>query len=311
MILTVTLNAAVDKLYLVGSVNTGTVMRVQQCVNTAGGKGLNVSKVAVLAGEEVCATGFLGGFSGQYVRALLKERGIRPLFAEVAAETRSCINIRDTTTGRHTEFLEPGAGVTPQEVRNFEALFEEALPQCDVVTISGSVPEGVPVAYYGGLVRRAKEAGKPIIVDTSGALLQAAAEAWPTMVKPNEEELAQLLGHPVGDRQQLVQAAQELHQKGIAYVVVSLGKEGALLVCRQGIYQGVTPDVPVVNTVGCGDSMVAAFAVGLARGYGPEKMLHYAMAVSTANAMSVQTGHFEQAVLDELMDQVQVQEYVP
>ena len=111
MITTVTLNTSVDKLYLVEKLEDYTVMRVKKVSNTAGGKGLNVSKVAYLLGEKVSALGFAGGFNGSYVSSLLEAQGIRAGFTRIQAETRSCINIRELSTGRHTEFLEPGAPV--------------------------------------------------------------------------------------------------------------------------------------------------------------------------------------------------------
>ena len=119
MITTVTLNTSVDKLYLVEKLEDYTVMRVKKVSNTAGGKGLNVSKVAYLLGEKVSALGFAGGFNGSYVSSLLEAQGIRAGFTRIQAETRSCINIRELSTGRHTEFLEPGAPVTHAECDEF------------------------------------------------------------------------------------------------------------------------------------------------------------------------------------------------
>ncbi len=294
MITTVTLNTSVDKLYLVEKLEDYTVMRVKKVSNTAGGKGLNVSKVAYLLGEKVSALGFAGGFNGSYVSSLLEAQGVQARFTRIQAETRSCINIRELSTGKHTEFLEPGAPVTEDECGEFLVGYRKALPNSQVVTISGSVPAGVGTGFYGKLVSMAKQAGIPVIVDTSGALLAETVKAKPTMIKPNTDEIGQLLGRKVESRQEVVDAAWELHRAGISYVVVSLGKDGSVMACDQGIFQGVTPDIPVVNTVGCGDSMVAGFAVAMARGQGPEEMLRLATAVSTANALNMQTGHFEQ-----------------
>lgn len=306
MLLTVTLNTAVDKLYLVEDVRPDTVMRVKEVSNTAGGKGLNVSKVAALAGEPVRAMGFLGGFNGQYVRSLLRAQGIADDFVEIDAETRSCINIRNLATGKHTEYLEPGASVTRQNLDDFLQRFETALPDCDAVTISGSVPKGTPASFYGQLTYIAKAAGKPVILDTSGELLIHGVEAQPTMIKPNDDEIAQLLGEPVSGREALVAAAQRLLQGGVSYIVVSMGKAGSLMVCEDGVFQGHTPDIPVVNTVGCGDSMVAGFAVGMLRGYSAAEMLKFATAISTANALTIQTGYFEQKDLQRLLGEVSV-----
>lgn len=306
MITTITLNTAVDKLYLVEQVELNTVMRVKEVSNTAGGKGLNVSKVAALAGEKVRAMGFLGGFNGQYVRDMLQRDGILTDFVEIEGETRSCINIRNLSTRQHTEFLEPGSQVTPANLEALLQLYDKALADTDVITISGSVPAGTPVDFYGQLVTRGRAAGKPVILDTSGQLLIEGVKAKPTMIKPNNDEIAQLLGTKIFSRQQLIDAAVELHKDGIPYVVVSLGKEGALIACQEGVFQGATPDIPVVNTVGCGDSMVAGFAVGISRGYPVEEMIRFASAISTANALTMQTGSFRQEDLEQLLNKVEV-----
>ena len=181
MITTVTLNTSLDKLYLVEKLEDYTVMRVKKVSNTAGGKGLNVSKVAYLLGEKVSALGFAGGFNGSYVSSLLEAQGIRAGFTRIQAETRSCINIRELSTGRHTEFLEPGAPVTHAECDEFLSGYRKTLPNSQVVTISGSVPAGVEVDFYGKLVSLAKQGGIPVIVDTSGALLAETVKAKPTM----------------------------------------------------------------------------------------------------------------------------------
>lgn len=304
MITTVTLNTAVDKLYLVENTVPGTVMRVKEVSNTAGGKGLNVSKVAALAGEKVTATGFLGGFNGKYVASLLESAGIAASFAETSTETRSCINIRDLATGKHTEYLEPGAEVTTADLDEFLRIFNCVLPQSDVVTISGSVPKGTPVTFYGDIIRLCKDAGKPVIVDTSGELLIEAVKAKPAMIKPNIDEIEQLLGEKPDSIEAIIAAAKRLQMDGIEYVAVSLGKDGSILVCKEGVFKGETPDIPVVNTVGCGDSMVAGFAVSMSRGYGAKEMLCFATAVSTANALEMQTGHIRKENLEKLLSQV-------
>lgn len=306
MITTVTLNTAVDKLYLVENVAPSTVMRVKEVCNTAGGKGLNVSKVAALAGEDVCATGFLGGFNGEYVRSLLQVAGIRTEFCEIDCETRSCINIRDLATGEHTEYLEPGAEVSQQNLDDFIAKLETLLPDTDILSISGSVPKGTPVTFYSNIIKMAKKAGKPVIIDTSGELLVESAKALPTMIKPNTDEIEQLLGGKITSREQLIDAAKRLHQTGIEYVAVSLGKEGSILVCNEGVFAATLPEIQAVNTVGCGDSMLAGFAISIARGYNAAEMLAFATAISAANALEMPTGHIQKSNLESLLPQVKI-----
>lgn len=305
MILTVTMNPSIDKLYMVPRDTHGTVMRVQQVRNTAGGKGLNVSRVASLLGERVTAMGIVGGHIGGYFESLISE-GIDRAFTHVASETRSCINVWDMSSGASTEYLEPGAPITAKEVERFFADFLRELPGADVVTISGSLPKGAPDDSYERLIRWCHEAGKPVLLDTSGENLRRGTTAVPDFAKPNTDELAQLLGHPVQGMEEAAAAARELHRQGIRWAVVSLGAEGAILACSEGVYHGRPPKITPRNTVGCGDSMVAGFAVSMARGMAPEDALRLAVAVSAANALTLSTGSFAKADFDNLLPRVTI-----
>lgn len=306
MITTITLNVAVDKAYVIGKLEDHTVMRVKKCTNTAGGKGLNVTKVVHLCGEDVQATGFVGGFNGSYVESMLEKQGIASKFVHVAGETRSCINILDEDGGS-TEFLEPGEPVTEQEIQKFVETYDGLARDSDVITISGSVPQGVDVSFYKKLIEKAKNSGKKIVLDTSGKLLKESIKACPTMIKPNTDEIEDLLGIKVTNREELIDGAKKLHDMGIPVVVVSLGGEGALVVSKEGIFHGKPPKIEVVNTVGCGDSMTAAFAVAFARKLSIQEALKYAVAVSAANAMTMETGSFKQEDFQVIFEKVEVQ----
>ncbi len=306
MILTVTLNTAVDKLYVIDSLRPHEVMRVKEVNNTAGGKGMNVSRVAALAGEPVIATGFVGGCNGKLFESLITEKGITKRFTPVQAETRCCINIRDLAENKSTEFLEPGNPVTEGELNRFIENYETELQKAQVVTISGSMPKGAPTDFYAMLTRLAQKYHKRVILDTSGTALQQALPACPTMIKPNADEIEQLLKVNIRSRGQLIDAARQLHQSGIKIVAVSLGKDGVLVACDEGIYHGITPDIPVVNTVGCGDSMVAGFAVCMARDYSMEDTIRYAVAISTASALTKETGSFRPEDLESLLPMIKL-----
>ncbi len=300
MITTVTLNVAVDKLYLVDRFQPGEVTRVKECNATAGGKGLNVARVASILGEKVLATGFIGGHSGQYVEEMLQSDGIRSDFIHVNGESRTCINIIDQN-GKSTELLEPGVTVTEENKSDFQSKFRQVIRDSNVVVFSGSVPNGCGSEFYAELIRLAKENGQQVILDTSGENLRQGIKACPTMIKPNKDEIKALLGVDINSKESVIAAAKTLYEGGIPYVVVSMGKHGAIVVCNEGVFEGNPPDVKVVNTVGCGDSMVAAFAVSLARGYAMETALQFALAVSSANAMCKQTGFLYPSDLQKIM----------
>lgn len=309
MITTVTLNASIDKAYeMTAKLVNGTVMRVAQCRNTAGGKGLNVARVIRLCGGEVLATGLAGGFNGAYLEDMLKKDKIRCAFAHFEGETRSCINILDREYGS-TEYLEPGCEVSQEECEKFlKEVFPKAIADSEVVTISGSVPRGIGTDIYARMIRMVKEKGKQVILDSSGELLRRGMEALPTLVKPNQDELEAYFGEAVRGTEDAAARAWQLHQTGIPYVVVSLGKDGALMACREGVFQAVPPKIEAVNTVGCGDSMVAALAIALENHFLPQAAIRYAVAVATANALSPGTGQIDPDVSRELLKQVELNE---
>ena len=306
MILTVTLNSSIDKLYLMESVQPETVMRVKEVHNTAGGKGLNVSRIAAKLGEPVTAMGFIGGFNGQYLESLVSSPLIQCAFTHVEGETRSCINCWDLSAGRSTEYLEPGCPVTAVDVTRFLNDFLLQLPAADVVTVSGSAPEGVPDDFYGELIRRCRSAGVPVLVDTSGARLIFAVKEKPFFIKPNEDEIVQLTGHSFSGMNEAVSSLKKLYDSGIPNVVLSLGADGALFTCREGVFHGRPPKISPRNTVGCGDSMVAGFAAGFVRRLSAEDTFRTALAVSAASALSLFTGDFDPADYDRLYTDVTI-----
>jgi len=302
------MNASIDKAYYMSrAIENGTVMRVASCLNSAGGKGLNVARIVSLCGASVQATGLVGGFNGMYLESMLDKDGIAHDFQHIAGETRSCINILDEKYGS-TEYLEPGCEVTPEEEAAFMERFPSIIQDSSVVTISGSLPKGIAPDCYRRMIELAKSMGKQVILDSSGPSLKEGMKACPTMVKPNQEEMEQFFGVRIETTNDVITYAKQIHSLGIPYVVVSLGKDGALLVCESGIFLGKPPKVEVVNTVGCGDSMVGAFAVSLERGDTPKEALRHAVAVATANALSPNTGDFKQEQYQELIKNVTVEQ---
>ncbi len=312
MITTVTLNASIDKAYVMQeAIENGTVMRVKEVRNTAGGKGLNVAKIAVICGAEVLATGFAGGFNGRYLESLAAESHVATRFCHVEGETRSCINILDPKYGS-TEYLEPGFSVKEEDLARFLTEFPGVIGKSTVVTMSGSAPVGIPSDIYRRMTELAKEAGAKVILDTSGDYLKEGLQGRPFMIKPNEDEIEALLGIRAEDPEAVFRAASELRVKyGIPWVVISLGGNGAVLSCDEGVFHGLPPKLDPVNTVGCGDSMVGAFAVALERALSPREALRYAVAVSAAAAMSPLTGDYDPAVFEEIYPETIVEVKCP
>ena len=299
MILTVTLNAAIDKRYVVEGFRVGEVNRVKECAYTPGGKGLNVSKPASIAGAEVVATGFVGGHAGNYIEDSLKPFGIRSEFYHLADESRSCINIWDEVNHVQTEFLEPGFTVTEEDFVNFEEKFKGLAAKADVVSMSGSVPKGLDGRAYQRLVKICKEAGKPV---------EMGIEACPTMIKPNIDEIRMLTGKACDHLEDMVEAAKEVHEKGVDIVAVSLGGDGSFVVCDEGIFRAEVPKIDAVNTVGCGDSMIAGYALGISEGLSVKETLRKASAISAAAALREETGFFVKEDMERILPQIKITE---
>lgn len=306
MILTVTLNAAIDKRYVVEGFQTGEVNRVKECSYVPGGKGLNVSKPASIYGAEVTATGFVGGHAGNYIEDSLKPFGIRSEFYHVEAESRSCINIWDEVNHVQTEFLEPGFTLTEEDFKGFEEKFRALVCGAEVVAMSGSVPKGLDGTAYQRLVKIVKEAGKPVILDTSGKLLEMGIQAAPTLIKPNIDEIRMLTGKSCDDIRDIIEAAREIRRKGVEIVAVSLGAKGSLAVGEEGVFRAEVPRIQAVNTVGCGDSMIAGFAIGMMEKLSLEETLRKASAISAAAAMREETGFFVMEDMEKLLPEIRI-----
>ena len=152
-----------------------------------------------------------------------------------------------------------------------------------------------------------KEAGKPVILDTSGKLLELGIEACPTLIKPNIDEIRMLTGKQCDNMQDIMEAAKAIHAKGVDIVVVSLGADGSLAVGEEGIFRAVVPKIDAVNTVGCGDSMIAGFALGLSEGLSLEETLRKASAISAASAMREETGFFVMEDMEKLLPLIKIE----
>ncbi|MGB9781520.1 MAG: 1-phosphofructokinase [Moorellaceae bacterium] len=289
MITTITINAAIDKTYIVENFRLNAVFRVKQVLAQAGGKGLNVARVVKALGEEVVATGFVGGHSGRFIADSLEAEGIPGEFVAIKGESRICLNILDPVGKSQTELLEPGPEVTPEEAEKLKDKIQELARRSRVVVISGSLVPGLPDDYYARLIEVIRREGSKTILDTSGAALEEGLKARPYMVKPNLQEAESLAGRPLKSRDARRGFVKELLASGIEVAVLSLGGEGALIGAGKEFFKVVPPRVQVANTVGCGDAFVAGFAVALSRGEGVREAARWATAVASASATTLGT----------------------
>lgn len=303
MILTITLNPAIDVRYKIGNFDINGVFRGKPA-KTAGGKGLNVSRVLRTLGEEVEASGFLGGNSGDWISDEIANIGIKDSFIKTDVETRSCIAILGN--GTQTEILEMGEKTSENFVEEFLEFFRNRFDRFETICISGSVPEGVQEDIYKVLCEIAGK--KKVILDTSGRLLLKGIEGNPYLVKPNKEELEGLLERELITFREVIEGAKELKNKGCKNVLVSLGKDGAIFIDEsEKVYKVSIPKIDVKNPVGSGDSTIAGFAYAINRNKTPEEALKLAMACGMSNAMIDETGKIDLNVVEEFLPKIEVE----
>lgn len=290
MITTVTLNPALDKLLETDEIKVGETNRTNILSLSAAGKGIDVAKVLRDLDCAVSATGFLGGdVAGIFVRSF-KEEKIGNYFVPIKESTRTNIQLFEKN-GRRTELLERGPAISKEECASLIKRLKLLTENSDAVAICGSVPQGVSKDYFRGLIQTAKRSGRIVVADTSGDWLKIAVSERPALIKPNRHEMLELMGREQANDDEIITSARQMVNAGTDYVLVSLGGDGAILICDQGVWRGKVPDIPVKSTLGCGDTMVASLIVSLVERHPPETMLLHSIALSAANAMTFETAH--------------------
>lgn len=295
-----------DIQYRVADFKENTVNRVFDVSKTAGGKGLNVARVIRQLDERVAASGLLGGSLGEFISEELKRLDIQNDFMAIEGETRNCIAI--IHDGKQTEILESGPVIQKKEAKEFLIMFREQAEQAKWITVSGSLPKGLPDDYYQRMLVIAKEVGTPVLLDTKGDLLARAlqTEPVPYLIKPNQDELAELLGEESLCIDDIKTAVQSPLFTGVKWVVVTLGEQGAVVKHKDKIYHVRSPKITAVNPVGSGDSVIAGFATGLARQFDTKKLMKFGLTMGVLNAMEEQTGYIDTSKVAWCMQQMEV-----
>ena len=302
MIVTVTLNPAVDKTYFTGAVLTGQINRMRQVMNIPGGKGINVSKILRRFDKEVAATGFLGGYNGRFIEDHMREIGVMCGFTHLTEETRTSINVIGND-GIITELLEPGPRISEEQLGEFLTVFSNLVADAELVVMSGSVARGLPSDIYGSLITVCKERGVRVILDSSGEALMGGIQALPTMIKPNLKELEYVAGERLKTVEDIAQAARIINRMGVSAVAVTMGGRGMVYVDDDESYYVSAPHVQTISTVGCGDCVTAACAIAMTDNMETQEMLRFATAVGSANAMTMENGIIDKNILPKLQDE--------
>ncbi|REC95501.1 1-phosphofructokinase [Kushneria indalinina] len=278
-VLTLTLNPALDLSIRLTALSPGSVNRSQESSLTPAGKGNNVACVLARHDHQVVAGGFLGRDNqAPFERAFL-EWGVEDRFVRVAGETR--VNAKLTEAdGRVTDINGPGALVDKAAMARLLDDIEAGAEDIDAVVISGSLPPGVTPDWLAALIGRLGTQGLPVWLDSSGGALVHGARARPTLIKPNEHELAECVGRPLADEAALLTAARELQRGGIDNVLLSLGADGVVWLFDGGALRARPPRVEIVSTVCAGDTLLAGVLHGVLEGWPREQTLRFATALS-------------------------------
>jgi 1-phosphofructokinase len=280
MIVTVTLNPSLDRTIELERLARGSVQRVTAARLDPGGKGVNVARALLANGVPARAVLPIAGVEGEQLVGLLRHEGVDVAVVPVPGHTRSNITIAEAD-GMVTKLNEPGASLCAEDL---EALAKKVLAAAAPdtwVVLCGSLPPGLRTEAYATLTYRFVAAGLRVAVDTSGPAFRAAVAAGPELVKPNVEELAEAVGHPLRSRSAVVAAARDLQDLGARTVLVSLGAAGAILV-EESAVAGESPVDEPRSTVGAGDAFLAGFLAGRYQGANPREAFAEALAWGAA-----------------------------
>lgn len=307
-IVSLTMNPAVDLSTATAKVEPTHKLRCGPPRVHPGGGGINVARVLARLGVDVLALYPAGGVTGQLLRTLLSGEQVPNEALPIAGETRESFAVHEDSSGLDWRFVLPGPTLSQAEWSLCLQRTVQAATPSGLVVASGSLPPGAPVDLYAQLARALEPRGARLVLDTSGAPLAQALQAGVHLVKPSLRELCELVRAPLATRTEQLAACRRLVDAGQAQVVaLSLGAEGALVVTRSQAWHAPALRVPVVSTIGAGDSFAGGLVAGLARGEELPAAVRLAMAASAAALFSSGTALCRADDVERLLPQVRVQ----
>lgn len=265
-IATVTLNPAIDQTVRVDNFRPNEVNRAQAINVDASGKGVNVASFLTDYGYETAVTGFLGEGNSDIFEQFFASKRMDDWFVRIPGNTRINVKVVDEVNQQTTDINMPGQTPPDEAISTLLQTIEQLSNSCDWFVLSGSLPPHMPVTFYATIINQLKRQQKRIILDTSGEALREGIQAGPTIVKPNIEELQQLFEHSLTSGTEIQHAARQLLNADITLVVVSMGKQGAMLVEQDATLIAAPPNITVKKTFGAGDAMVAGLVAAQIQG---------------------------------------------
>ena len=312
MIVTVTMNAALDRTLRVANFQAGGRQRAESSLSLPGGKGVNVARALKRLHQPVIATGLAGGRVGTYIIEELTAEGILNDFVRIQDESRTSTAVIDPTGSQQTEINEQGPQVTAAELEVLMDKVRYLSKGADVFAVAGSLPRDVPQDFYGTLIRELRSQRMVTALDATGPALRAGLAAEPAVVSPNVREAEMIVGHEFADDEDLAQGAATLVDMGAESALIHF-EDGCLARVKPGprkalrTYRAILPRREVVSTVGSGDAFLAGYLSARYRAQPPEAALALAVACGAANTQRFGAGVFDPEDVEALMRQVQVE----
>lgn len=282
MIYTVTLNPSIDYIVRLDQVEVGSVNRMDSDDKFAGGKGINVSRVLKRLEIENTATGFIGGFTGEFITDTLEKETIATRFVQVSEDTRINVKIK---ADQETEINGTGPSVSKEQLDELKAILS-GLTATDTVVFAGSSNKNLGNGIYKELIGLTRQSGAQVVCDFEGQTLIDSLEFQPLLVKPNNHELGDIFGVELTSLDEIEKYAREILAKGAQNVIISMAGDGALLVTQDGAYFAKPIKGTVKNSVGAGDSMVAGFTGEFVRSGDAVESFKWGVACGTATTFS-------------------------
>jgi 1-phosphofructokinase family hexose kinase len=296
MIITVTLNAALDKTLDVPNFTLGRRHRSVDQKTMPGGKGVNVARAIRSFGQPVIATGLAGGSTGNRIIEALNDEAILNSFVRIREESRTNTAVLDPTTGVHTEINERGPAVSPQELELFREKLLYLAQGASVCVFAGSTPRGVDPDIYANLIREVKKLGAKTMIDSDGEPLRLAVRAEPDLISPNELEAEELVGYEFNDDADRIQAVVEMSRLGAEEVIMTVPDGCFALVLESGghaLYRVRVEEQETRSVVGSGDAFLAGYLAARYSGRAPVDCLRFGVASGAES-----THHFGAGIID-------------
>lgn len=303
MIYTVTVNPSIDYIVQLNELTLGEVNRMDYDNKLPGGKGINVSRILKELGLDNTAWGFLGGFTGEFVKEALEKTGLKTNFTLIKADTRINVKIKAQV---ETEINGRGPELTKEEIAAFTAQFDK-LTADDVVIFAGSLVPSLSDDFYFDLIKVIRQKGAQFVIDTTGESLLKTLPENPLVVKPNNHELAELFGVKLNSIDDIVKYGKKLLEMGAQHVLISMAGDGGLMITKDKVYRSYAPKGTVINSVGAGDSMIGGFTGTYAKTKDPLEAFRYGLACGSATAFSEDLADAKK--INEILPLIEIEEY--